>query len=163
MLILDTQKVSNCRVSSKKHPAGFAGVEYRDLVFVKARVFPAAEKDKAVRLCQETLDAGRLCILLKDMKRAQYSICYQVKPTSRLAAATPASAPAPKAKAKPAPRSAAPMPQAQPKPGKVMANANATTARPVSAEELRRLTRNDRENSRTIFHRALTKIASIGQ
>ena len=79
MLILDSQTVNHCRIYSKKYPTkGYAGVTYRDLLFVKARPFSNAQKKEAERLCQETLDTGRFCILLKECKLEQYTLCYQI-------------------------------------------------------------------------------------
>ena len=83
MLILDSRNVSSCQVRSKKHPSGYAAVEYRDLLFVKARAFPSTNRQEAIRQCQETLDDGRFCILVKDRQRSQYTLCYQVKSAKR--------------------------------------------------------------------------------
>ncbi|MEO0947099.1 MAG: hypothetical protein AAFY11_02955 [Cyanobacteria bacterium J06641_5] len=46
---------------------------------MKARPFPSNKRQEAIRLCQETLDAGRFCILLKESGRDRYTLCYQVK------------------------------------------------------------------------------------
>lgn len=78
MLILDSQNVSPCHIRSRKHPDGYAGVKYRDLLFVKARSFPMAKRQVAMNLCRETLGGGRFCIVLRESKRHQYTLCYQV-------------------------------------------------------------------------------------
>lgn len=77
MLILDSQNVRPCLIQSKKHPVGHAGLEYRGLLFIKARSFPSAQRQEALRLCRSVLDEGRFCILLKEGDR--YTLCNQVK------------------------------------------------------------------------------------
>ena len=144
MLILDSQKVSHCRIQSKKRPAGYEGLKYRDLLFVKARYFPGAKRIEAVRMCQEALDEGRFCILLKDRDRDRYVLCYQVQSTK---SATP--------KAPPAPQS---QPVERPEPA---------PAQPVTSKRaLRRSPRND--DSHTILQRpqpaaAARKLAGVSR
>lgn len=84
MLILDNHNVSPCRIRSRKHPNGYAGVTYRNLLFVKAQSFPLSRRQDAARLCQSTLDSGRFCILVWDGDQQQYTLCYQIE-TAKLA------------------------------------------------------------------------------
>ncbi len=79
MLVLDSHQVADCRVSSRKHPEGFAGASYRNLLFVKARSFPSSEQKQAIQLCREGLERGHFCILIRDRAKSQYCLCYQVK------------------------------------------------------------------------------------
>lgn len=79
MLILDSHSVSSCNISSEGHPAGHAGIKYRDLVFVKARSFPIAKRQLAMHSCRETLGGGRFCILLRESECHRYTLCYQVE------------------------------------------------------------------------------------
>lgn len=132
MLILDSRKVSHCRVHSRKNPKGYAGLKYRDLLFVKARPFPSDKRQEAIRLCQETLDAGRFCILLKESDRDRYTLCYQVS-----AVKTP-------------PKAAAPSPRpAQPR--RTQSSGNTILARPAAPPRSR--LRGAPDDNRTILQR----------
>lgn len=82
MLILDSTKVVTGKVKTKKNPDGCAGVMYRNLLFVKGRTFANEERQEAIHICQEALDNGQFCILLKEKAGKQYTLCHQVKSAS---------------------------------------------------------------------------------
>lgn len=52
-------------------------IAYREWLFIQGESYPAEEKTIAIQQTREKLDAGQMCILVRDEHHQKYVVCYQ--------------------------------------------------------------------------------------